>query len=223
MKWEGEISQTPRSRANRLLTALVGTSLLLSTGCSAINYTVSNIKGTLEPNDLTASTHVFVKKFELAEGLQEKDGDIGSRIRRHLSRWLWHRGYKVTLHLVEQAELDSAEPDSILIEGVITKFEFGSDAARFMRMLLLLPAALTPPPVDVLSAHAKATVRISRLAAHRVPLAEFQVEVHTNSVGGGEGHMEGLLAEAILNFINKRVDLGRPVLSAITCPTYIEQ
>jgi len=223
MEWKKDITHSPRSRTSCLLAALIGASFLSSTGCCAISYTVSNISGTLEPSDLTVSTPVYIRRFELAEDLQEKHREIGSVIRKSLSESLWYDRYNVPFHLVEDINLDNPEPGSIVIEGIVTKFEFGSGAARFARVLLLTPAALTPPKVDILGARAKANVRISRLGDPPSLLVEFQVEVHDSSVGGVESGLGVQLAHAILNFINKRVDLGRPVLSPLSCPTYIEQ
>ncbi len=185
------------------------------TGCCACGSIVSKIEVDVKAGDLDQSNLILVKEFDTGIGLADQKGNPPKVIAKYLVGRLCYHGYHARAH-----SPDLETHNALIIDGVITDFDRGSDLVRF----LVGPWTALLGPADLLAAHAKATVKIHRESAPASPIAQFQIEAFDGAIGAGsEGCLEGGVIRAIVNYLNKRVGGDLPVGTAVSCPSYIER
>jgi len=179
---------------------------------------VSKTEVDLKVGDLEQSTLILVKEFDTRAGLADQKGAPPKVIAKYLVGRFCYHGYHARAH---SADLETR--DAVVIDGVITKFDRGSDLARFFAILICPPTGLFGP-ADLLAARAKVTVKIYKGGAPGSPIAQFQIEAFDGAIGAAsEGGLEGGITNAIVNYLNKRVGEDLPVGTVVSCPSYREQ
>lgn len=183
------------------------------TGGCAYGTIVSRIEVDLPTGQIDPARPILVKQFQTAPGVADEDHAIRKAVTGILVRFLSAEGYQAAWHSSIRET-----PDTLVIDGVITHFNRGSDIARFFRVLLVGPVLARCGPADPLAGRTKASVTIYASPAPHCPLAHFQIEAFSAS----ERSLERRLCEGIRNYLNKRLRPDLPVPTAISDPSYVE-